>query len=197
MSLHKLNQIANRFTVVAVMLVCMAMQACESAPASKVEAVVEHKGQRFEIIEGKLYKVNPATGRRVFKENIYVPDYYKKNYKSINGKLYRLTKNGEKIPVFRTFSESFEDLKTVNDLIGPERGWTSMTLMGPRTPTIKDYVRLRGEILSGRSTFLDNRVEPSRTNVRSGKGALRLYSLPPSRNMKVAKASLVNELLHL
>jgi hypothetical protein len=84
----------------------------------------------------------------------------------------------------------------LNDLIGPGRGWTALTLQSPSAPTIPDYNALRRRIVSGEGGFLDNRVEVSRESAHTGERSLRCYSVAPSRGMVTAKASLSTSLLH-
>jgi hypothetical protein len=52
-------------------------------------------------------------------------------------------------PTRRDFHEGFEGVTVLNDLIGPQRGWTSFTLQSPKAPTVPAYNALRRQILDG------------------------------------------------
>ena len=163
---------------------------------SEVELTVVEKGVTYKLYRGELYRVNAATGKWEFVEQIYHPDFYAKNYVERDGAIFRKGQDGQRVPVRRSLTENFEHAQTLRDLIGLERGWTGFTLQSPKTPTVKDYVALRKRILKGESDFLDNRVEPSSGQAHSGKGALKTVSLPSAPGMVCAKAELDSELLH-
>jgi len=164
-------------------------------PQSEVELTVVEKGITYKLYRAGLYRVNASSGRWEFLEQVYDPDFYAKNYAERGGAIYRKSEKGELVPVRRRLSEDFENVKTVRDLIGLDRGWTGFTLQSPEAPRVKDYVLLRKRLLAG-ADYLDNRVEPATEVVHSGKGALKTRSVAPSREMICAKASLDTELLH-
>jgi len=166
----------------------------EPLPESEVELTVTENGTTYKLSKGSLYQVN-ASGKWEFVQQIYDPDYYVKNYVEREGAIFRKADNGELVLVKKSFTDDFENAK-LTDLIGPKRGWTTFTLQSPKAPTVKDYVQLRSRILKGEADFLDNRIEPSGEVVHGGKTALKCVSVPPSRGMVTAKASLSTELVH-
>ena len=139
----------------------------------------------------------PMPGRLTFVERLYDPDFFARNYVVVDGvPNKRDPETGKLYPTRRQFEEGFEDAAGVEDLIGPERGWTSFTLQSPAAPTIPEYNALRQRIMSGRGDFLDNRVEIEPEFAHSGKRSLKCTSAPPSRGMTTAKASLTSSLMH-
>jgi hypothetical protein len=156
--------------------------------------VVSGEGKQYKIVKGAAYEVK---GRELhYREQLYDPDFYAKNYRVEQGTIYRYVDDAHKYAVRKSLKEGFESASTIRDLIGPVQGWNSVTLQGPRTPTVNSYVELRRRILAGQSDFLDNRIEPSSALVRTGKRALRAYALAAGPNLPVSKASLECELLH-
>jgi hypothetical protein len=168
------------------------------APAeSKVELSISHEGQTYKVIHGAVYKDGPDPGRLTFVETLYDPDFHAKNYAVVDGVPNRRDPDtGQFYPTRRHLEEGFEDVPDLTGLIGPRRGWTTLTLQSPEAPTVPDYVALRQRILSGRGGFLDNRVEVVTAPTHSGRRSLRCYCVAPSRGMTCAKASLSTELLH-
>ena len=163
---------------------------------SVVELTVEHEGTTYKLVHGDLYRV-ASPDRLVFVEKIYDKDFRKTNYASQDGQVFRVdTDTGKRYPTRRHFEDGFENADQITDLIGEQRGWTSFTLQSSSTPSVPEYVQLRSRILRGEAKFLDNRVEPSSENVRTGARALKCYSLAPTPKMVCAKASLSTELLY-
>ncbi len=191
----------------AVLLIVLTAAVCANAAKTtervidpvaraQVEATFILNGVSYKLYDGKIYRVNKQTGKWQFVAQGYDPDYCKKNYVERHGLVFRKTDNGTLYEVKRFLSEDFENTETILDLINIKRGWTSMTLQSPTTPTIKDYVRLRQSILKGKSSFLDNYIALTSQIVHSGQHALKTYSVAKSPNMVTAKASLDTELLH-
>ena len=154
------------------------------------------KGVTYKLYHADLYRVSANSGKWEFVDHIYDPDFYKKHYVERDGAILRRGSNGQMVPVRRSFSDDFENAKAIHDMIGLQRGWTEFVLLSPMAPSVNDYVLLRKRILAGQSDFLDNRVEPTTEVVHRGKGAMKTYSVAPSRNMTCAKAFLGCELLH-
>jgi hypothetical protein len=128
---------------------------------------------------------------------LYDKDFYRKNYQVEGGKIYILdTDSGERYLARRFFSDSFENAASIRDLMGIERGWTSLTLQSPKAPTVPDYNKLANRILKSESNFLDNRVEPSSEQSHSGKQSLKTLAVAPSSDMSCTKSSLSTMLLH-
>ncbi len=162
-----------------------------------VVATTKVDGKLYEIIHGVAYQVDPNSGKHKFAKRLYDPDFYEKNYQTIDGTIYHVGSGGGKKYAVRTsLSDGFENAETLHDLIGIEKEWTSITLQGPASATVADYVKLKKQILKRQSDFLDNRIEPSTERAHSGKQSLRLYAVPASWKMSLTKASLDTELLH-
>jgi hypothetical protein len=164
---------------------------------SEIELTLEHEGKIYKLYRGDVYTVGPKPGRLTFVDTLYDPDFFAKNYVVVDGVPNKKDpETGKLYPTRRHFEEGFEDAPGVQDLIGPERGWTSFTLQSPAAPSIPEYNALRQRIMTGHGTFLDNRIETSTDFAHSGKRSLKCTSLPPSRGMVTAKASLTTSLLH-
>jgi hypothetical protein len=127
---------------------------------------------------------------------LYDPDYRAKNYVERDGQIFRRSDAGELFAVKRTFTEDFENLSSMRDLIGLERGWTTFTLQSPKVPDVRSYIALRNRILKEGGGFVDNRIEPVTERAHGGRGALKMVSTERSRGMVTCKASLSTELMH-
>jgi hypothetical protein len=168
----------------------------EPLPESEVEQTVTEKGTTYKLHKGRLYRVQPLSGRWELVQQFYDPEFYAKNYVEKNGTVFRKGGDGELLPVKRSFADDFEGTQRLADLISLKRGWTTCELQSPQTPGVNDYVKLRNRILKGEGDFLDNRIEPSGEQVHGGKTALKCVAVPPSAGMITAKASLSTELMH-
>jgi hypothetical protein len=168
-----------------------------SPDESQIEMTLKDGGTTYKLYQGDVYTVGPEPGRLTFVENLYDPGFFGKNYVVVDGlPNKRDPETGKLYPTRRQFDEGFEDATDVRDLIGSERGWTSFTLQSPKSQTIPEYNALRQRIMNGQSGFLDNRVETTTEFAHSGKQALKCTSVPPSRRMTTAKASLTSSLMH-
>ena len=163
---------------------------------SQVELTLVQEGTTIKLYRGGIYRVNEQSGRWDFVVEGYDPDFYEKNYLERDGAIFRKEENGTLYRVKQAFSDDFENAKTIRDLIGVERGWTSFTLQSPKTPTVGDYVRLRKRIMTGQADFLENRIEPSNEVAHAGQAALKAYSVPRTGDMVTNKSSLETELIH-
>lgn len=165
-------------------------------PTAEIEASFEADGRKLHIVRGDAYEVDSGTGKWKLLVHLYDTDYREKNYVERDGVIFRKGDSGELFPVKRTFTEDFENLPTVRDLIGIKRGWTTFTLQSPETPDVPAYNALRKRILNQQGDFLDNRVEPTTERTHGGQGALKTVSVEGTRSMITAKASLSTELMH-
>jgi hypothetical protein len=126
----------------------------------------------------------------------YDKAFYVENFVVELGVIYRIDDDGRRYQVLRDFSESFENVSTIRDLISIERGWTTFTILSPKAPNVQDYNTLRDLILLGESDFLDNRIEPSSEQARTGLQSLKASAVAPDPGMCCTKASLATQLLH-
>lgn len=156
------------------------------AEAPEVRKVIE--GRDFVFRDGKAYE--RVDGRETFFKTLYDPAHVERCYRIREGRVFARSEDGKEYPVLRSFTDGFENAASLAGLIGPARGWSTVTLQSPRTPTVSDYVSLRNRILSGAAGFLDNRVEPSTARAHAGRASLHLYSVAPTRSMTCSKASL-------
>lgn len=161
-------------------------------PLHKAAASFTLNGKYYEIVDGKLFDENNK-----FLQQVYDPDFERKYYATEDGRTYRLVAGGKaRLQVYTRFSDDFENASSIRDLISEKRGWSTMTLVGPKTRDPEAYNQLRNHILQKGGDFLDNRVEPSTQRSRSGKQSLRTYAIAGPRNMDLLKASISNELFH-
>jgi hypothetical protein len=144
-------------------------------------------GEPVRIEHGDAY-LKDRKGRWELYTHLYDADWFERNYVvDADCAVSVLDDHGHAWPVLRTFDEDFEGIDHLRDLVGPERMWTAFTLQSPATPEVEDYVELRTCILEGGCGFVDNEIAPAPGD---GSQALRFQSVPPSRSMVTAKASL-------
>jgi hypothetical protein len=155
---------------------------------------IPYQGHTYTIVNGGVYEVQGTE--LVFLEQVYDPDYYAKHYQTVAGVTYRVVDASHRYPVLLSMADGFENATTIRDLVGPTRGFTAITLQSPKAPTVAQYVALRMSILVNGGNFLDNRIEPSSAQVRSGTRSLRAYAVPAGGGATVSKASLESELMH-
>jgi len=157
----------------------------------------EINGARYSFVDGDAYKYDANARTWSFAAHIYDPDLFAKNYVVKEGKVFRRDPSSGKLyAMSKRFEAGFEEAHNLRDLIGEKYGWTSTVLQSPQAPTLPDYVALRTGILTGKSDFRDNRVEPSTERAHSGKQALRAYSTAPTSTMQCSKALIESEMLH-
>lgn len=169
-------------------------------PDSQVEMTVEFNGAPHKLANGVVYRVHSDTQWEVV-DQVFDPAEVARQWFREGETLLRVTDDGtQKFPVRVPLTEGFEDLPEgvagLRKLIGPERGWSELTLQTPRAPKIPDYVRLRHEILNHESDFQDARVEPLAIAAHSGKLGLRCVCPPCPGSMICTKASLGSGLVY-
>ncbi len=152
---------------------------------------------QYVVVDGAVYKIDGVSGDRQFFVKLYDTEYLQNNYTEIDGVIYRLVPDtGEKIPTRARFFDGFENASSLKDLIGLERGWTSLTLQSAGAPTVGEYVALRQKILRGETDFIDNRIEPSPLRPFVGNSSLRAFAPAATGPVPLTKASLESELLY-
>ena len=170
-------------------------------PESKVELTkildgVTHKLDR----DGHLYRVN-EKGKWVYQETLFEPAKMRAAFEEKEGNIYRVDRDdGRRFLTVRKLSEDFENLPEgragLRALIGPNRGWGSITLQSPKAPEVKDYMKLQKEIFAGKADFLDAEVAPNRKRLHQGLQALQCVAPARGRGMTTCKASLTSPLLY-
>ena len=173
-----------------------AQNAPPTVASGTVEDVFTIASYNFVVVDGIVHAISPA-GVEVGRTALYDPGYYQRNYTRVGSTIYRVVPpSADRYPVFSDFQTGFESATDLPSLIAPAQGWTSFTLQSPAAPYVGDYVALSNRILARTGTFLDNRVEPTSDRHHSGARALRAYSVPATRTMETAKASLETTLNH-
>ncbi len=176
-------------------LIMIAGGTAAAAGSNVPEASFDLDGSHYDVVDGMLLQ-GPSRGVQKAVQRVYDPEFYVKNFAQDGNQLVRLGNDGQKYPVKPDLNEGFENAKSIVDLIGLERGWTDFTLLGPASRSAGEYSALRQRILRGKSTFLDNRVEPSSERAHSGLTSLRTYSVASNGDMQLTKASLGSSLFH-
>lgn len=154
-------------------------------------------GKNYLFDKCNLYEGSDGNWR--FVEQLCEPGYYEKNYATENGKIYLRLGDGTRVEVRKQFAYDFESDSTVQDLLSTniaKRGWTTMTLLSPRTPTTQDYISLRNCLRAGTCNFTDNRAEPTTQIAHLGKRSLKTVAVPPTKDMVTSKASVSTEFIH-
>ncbi|MHC4401934.1 MAG: hypothetical protein ACYTG0_19865 [Planctomycetota bacterium] len=165
--------------------------------AALAELTFEESGRTYYLIRSSIYRRDDAAGRLVFFDDLYDPDFLRKNYETVNGVVHKKAPGtGKLYATRRQFRDGFENAAGVLDLMGERRGWTNLTLQSPPAPTVPSYNALKKRILSGEGDFIDNRVEPTTEIAHTGKSSLKCYCVPKSPGMVTTKASLDTSLLH-
>lgn len=164
---------------------------------SSASAEFTFENRNYVIVDGSAYEIDEESGRSRFVTQLYEPGYILKNYREQDGVVYRIVPDSsQSYPVITGFFEGFEGANELSDLIGIERGWTSLTLLSAAAPTVADYVALRQKILRGQLDFIDNRIEPSIERPYQGLASLRAFAPVSPGPVTLTKASLSTELLY-
>ena len=155
---------------------------------------IPYQGSVFTVVQGCVFEVQGPLF--VYVDRIYDPNYQSMYYQTVNGIVYRVVDGTTHYPVLLSMADGFENAATIRDLVGPARGFTTITLQSPRAPTVAQYVALRHNILNNGGNFLDNRIEPSAAQAHAGTQSLRAYAVPAGGGTTVSKASVESELMH-
>ena len=161
------------------------------------DRLFEHEGVQYKLSAGKVYVWNSSTSTWDFLEEIYDPDYFKKHYVvTPDCKVFRVDPDsGQRTEARKSFSDNFEGISHVRELIGLPRLWQTITLQSPLAPSVPEYVALFQCIVSGTCDFKDYRIDIDSTTVKSGLKSLKTFSVPRSLTMVTAKSSLTTSVL--
>ncbi len=191
--------------IMPILLWATQVQAARPQPKSElkslayppVETPISHDGKQYMVSKGQVFEVK-GNGKRELRDTLFEGDFVNKNYKTDGHTIFRSDPDtGKNYAVIQDFQEGFESANKVQDLIGPGRNWSSMTLLSPAAPGVDAYVKLRNQIIYQGAAFKDNAISISQEIVHSGKKSLKLYAVKPSRKLDITKTSLDNELLFL
>ena len=170
-------------------------------PDKEVELTRVLEGITFKVmLDGKVYRVDEETGLWHYHDTVYDPVAMEAAYQREGDIVYRHDpESGQRFAVRRQFREDFEGLPIgsagLRSLIGPDRGWGSVTLQSPRSPSVEDYVDLRTRILDQSADFADAVVAPNRQRFHSGSTSLLCRAPPRPSHMITCKSSLSTPLI--
>ncbi len=174
-----------RLTLVAVLL---------AVPlAGMAQEQVSFDGTLYEIVDGGIYEVD--GDQRSFVAELYDPTHLSRSYTEIDGVIHRIDPSDG--ATYATFDRLLEDFGSVQDVvsaIGPDTGWTALTLQSPSAPDVSDYVELWHRMVRGEEGCRDNCVAIAEVD---GEPVLRATAVAAGRRSGVSKASLDTGLLHL
>jgi hypothetical protein len=171
-------------------------------PDAQVELTRTVEGNVYKVdVEGNAYRVDQGAGKWHLVGQVFHPREMLAAYVTDGDDVYRIDENdGKRFKTTRSFQENFEGLKDgvegLRELIGPERGWGSVTLQSPQTPTVSAYVALRQRILKEGATFQDAIVAPDSSRAHGGQMALKCVAPAPTGGMITSKSSLSSPLVY-
>lgn len=171
-------------------------------PAAQVELTKAVEGDVYKVdVDGNAYRVDQRSGKWHFVSQVFHPREMLAAYVTEGDEVYRIDeRDGQRIKTTRLFKENFEGLNEgeagLRELIGPKRGWGSVTLQSPQTPTVSSYVALRLKILKEGASFLDAIVAPDSSRAHEGRTALKCVAPARTGEMITSKASLSTPLIY-
>lgn len=171
-------------------------------PDAQVELTRTVEGDAFKVdVEGNAYRVDKSSGKWHFVAKVFHPREMLAAYVTDGDAVYRIDeRDGKRFKTTRSLQEDFEGLadgvEGLRQLIGPERGWGSVTLQSPQTPTVPAYVALRQKILKEGAAFQDAIVAPDSSRAHGGRTALKCVAPAPTKGMITSKSSLSSPLIY-
>ncbi len=128
-------------------------------------------------------------------EMSFEPGFYSKNYVDQGNTTFIKVNDTDLFEVNKNFNDDFESYDGLNSLIlkdisKRDKIYTSFALQSPSTPTVADYNELRTCLLQKSCNFIDNRIYLTQDPDDSNNQVLAFYSVAPSQDMVVAKASI-------
>ncbi len=170
--------------------------------AEHIEATISHEGAIFHLVDdGNAYREVNDGAAWVYHDTVYDPEELAAAYRTEDGQRFRYDRETDRQFAIRNeFSESFEDLQTgvmgLKTLLSETRLlWGSITLQSPRAPDVAAYVALRQNILAGKSSFLDARLEPTEEHASAGKISIKCVAPARTDEMITCKASISTPLV--
>lgn len=157
---------------------------------------VTFDGETYEIEAGRAYLL--TEGGRSFVAELYDPTHVARSYVRTSGTTYRIDpRTGDRYPTLDQLDEGFGAAQQILDIIGPDRGWTALTLQSREAPTVSDYVQLFQRMARGEEQCRDNCVALLDQPGSAGQVALEAIAVSPGWLNTVSKASLDTGLLYL
>ncbi len=176
--------------------------AISALPDEQVDVTRVIEGMTFKVmLDGKVYRVDEPTGLWHYHDTVYDPVAMEAAYVREGDVVYRCDpESSQRFEVLQQFREDFEKLSSGRDglrqLIGPDRGWGSVTLQSPQSPTVEDYVALRTRILDQGADFADAVVAPDDQRFHGGATSLLCRAAPRPSHMITCKSSLSTPLIY-
>lgn len=181
---------------------------------NRSQQVAPFESERLELAletdDGKFYVVDDGNAYREVQPRetwelvmrVFDPEEIKRSYVTEKGKTYRIAPDTQKrFEVQNEWAESFEDLG--NGLPGllelvdePRQRWGAFTLQSPAAPTVSDYGAHRNDMLAGRATYRDCRVEPTTEKSHTGNKSLKCFAPEKPYSLITCKASLSSPLVY-
>ena len=171
-------------------------------PDSQVELTSTVEGDVYKLdVEGNAYRVDRRSGKWHFVGKVFHPREMLAAYVTDGDDVYRIDeRDGKRFKTTQSLQEDFEGLhdgvEGLRQLMGPERGWGTVTLQSPQTPTVSSYVALRQKILKEGANFMDAIVAPDSTRAHGGRTALKCVAPAPAKGMITSKSSLSSPLIY-
>lgn len=171
-------------------------------PDEQVELTKVLEGTTFKVmLDGKVYRVDEPAGLWHYHDTVYDPVAMEAAFQREGDAIFRCDpESSQRFPVRRQFREDFEGLAIGRDglrqLIGPDRGWGSITLQSPKSPTVEDYVALRARIMDQGADFEDALVAPDDQRSHGGTMSLLCRASPRPSHMITCKSSISTPLIY-
>lgn len=170
---------------------------CEDSP--QIAASLPEAGRTvFLFRDGGLYIDSTSGCARV--GTYFTPGFDTANYTRILSTDYLKTSQGL-LPVRDRFLDPFQRYSGLADLFlrsvhDTDRFWNSLTLQGPASPTVPEYVALRKCLLDGTCAFRDNRVDLVADPLDASNRVARFTAVAPIGGMVTSKASIESSMAH-
>ncbi len=171
-------------------------------PEEEVDVTKVVEGLTFKVmLDGKVYRVEDQTGLWHYHDTVYDPVAMEAAFQREGETVYRCDpESSQRLAVRRQFREDFEGLSLgsagLRQLIGPDRGWGSLTLQSPISPSVQDYVALRARILDQGAEFEDAVVAPDDRRFHGGKMSLSCRAPAKPSHMITCKSSISTPLMY-
>lgn len=168
-----------------------------------IDLTYTSEGETYHLIDtGQAFReVEPGKSWE-YVTRVFDPEEVRRSYVEEDGIIYRVASDTQRRFKTKTsFEDSFDDippgLAGLSTLVSEQRHqWGSFTLQSPAAPDIPDYVRLRAELLAGKSDFRDCRLETTAERAHSGPHALKCVAPAKPSSMVTCKASLSSPLVY-
>ncbi len=195
------NQDAFIRSVVTLIFIAVAIGACSTSSVTPVPCVADKDvlttvtdtdGTQYRIsTDGNVYKVVGTSCE--FFLRYFEPNFEANAYEHRGDAVFMRSDQGP-FPTRNQFMEDFERYGAfpelfIQSIVDTNRYWNTMTLQGPQSPTVPEYVALRTCILKGTCTFKDNRIDFVPDPLSPLNNVVRFTAVAPSASMVTSKSS--------